>query len=281
MNQNRAILVVVVVLILAGVGYWLYDSVLGDTAPASGPITAIPLATTAPAATEPTTAPAEPTAAVEPTAEPVEPTTAPATEATTTPEAAATPAPASTTGEAPNEVLRYQIVADESTASFTLTEDLRGQRVTVVGTTNQVVGELAVNPSDLSSAQIGVIQVNARTIATDSGNRDRAIRNFVLNTDSYEFITFTPTAIEGLSGSGALNQPFSFTIQGDLTIRDVTRPVVFEATVQAESADRLTGTATTIVKYADYNLQIPDVPFVANVSDDVELKIEFVALPVQ
>ncbi len=271
MNRNRVLLGTVAVLIVVVAGWWLFDSVLGDTQPASGPMTAIPIAVQPTSVPEATAAPADPTPAP-----PVETTIAPTvTPASIAPTEAPTMPPAAT---APNEVIRYRIAADESEVSYRLSEDLRGQRVEVIGTTNQVAGELAVNPSDLTTAQIGVIQVNARTFATDSSNRDRATRNFILNTDQYEFITFTPTAIEGLSGSGTLDQPFTFTIRGDLTIRDITRPVVFEATVRAESAERLVGTATTTVKRSDYNLQIPSVPFVANVSDEVVLTIEFVAL---
>ncbi len=271
MNRNRALLAAVAALIVVVAGWWIFDSVLGDTQPASGPMTPIPINM-------------QPTGAPEPTAVPGNPT--PAQPGETVAAATAPPAPAAPTeaptappaDTAPNEVIRYQIASDESTVSFRIAEDLRGQRIEAVGTTNQVAGELAINPSDLTTAQIGVIRVNARTFTTDSSNRDRAIRNFILNTDQYEFITFTPTGIEGLSGSGALNQPFTFTIRGDLTIRDITRPVAFEATVRAESAERLTGIATTTVKRSDYNLQIPSVPFVANVSDDVVLTIEFVAL---
>ncbi|MDW8214259.1 MAG: YceI family protein [Roseiflexaceae bacterium] len=274
MNRNRLLLGAVVALIVVVGGFWIFNSVLGDTQPASGPMTAIPITVQPTSAPQPTAAPANPTPA--PTAETVAAATA--TTAPVAPTEAPT-APAANT--APNEVIRYQIAADESKVSFRIAEDLRGQRVEAVGTTNQVAGEFAVNPSDLTTAQIGVIRVNARTFATDSSNRDRAIRNFILNTDQYEFITFTPTIIEGLSGSGALDQPFTFTIKGDLTIRDITRPVTFEATVRAESAERLVGAATTTVKRSDYNLQIPSVPFVANVSDEVVLTIEFVALAVR
>ncbi len=264
MNRNRVLIIAIAALIVVGVGLWAFNSVLGETEPASGPMTAIPVA-------------AQPTSVPDPTAEPM-PVTPAATDQPTMAPVAPTEAPTAPPAEAPpNEVIRYQIVADESTVSFRIAEDLRGQRIEAVGTTNQVAGEIAVNPSDLSTAQIGVIRVNARTFTTDSSNRDRAIRNFILNTDRYEFITFTPTAIEGLSGSGALDQPFTFTIRGNLTIRDITRPVVFEATVRAESAERLVGAATTTVKRSDYNLQIPSVPFVANVSDDVVLTIDFVA----
>jgi polyisoprenoid-binding protein YceI len=267
MNRNRIVIIAIAALLVVGAGFWVFNSVLGDTQPASGPMTAIPVA-------------AQPTSVPDPTAEPM-PVTPAATDQPTMAPVAPTEAPTTPSAETPpNEVIRYQIVADESTVSFRIAEDLRGQRIEAVGTTNQVAGEIAVNPSDLSTAQIGVIRVNARTFTTDSSNRDRAIRNFILNTDQYEFITFTPTGIEGLSGSGALGQPFTFTIRGDLTIRDITRPVVFEASVRAESAERLVGVATTTVKRSDYNLQIPSVPFVANVSDDVVLTIDFVALAV-
>ena len=267
MNRNRIVIIAIAALLVAGGGLWIFNGVLGETQPASGPMTAIPIAELPADTPDPTAAPMPVTPATipQPTVAPVAPTVAP------TAPSAATP---------PNQVIRYQIVTDESTASFRIAEDLRGQRIEAVGATNQVAGEIAVNPSDLTTVQIGVIRVNARTFTTDSSNRDRAIRNFILNTDQYEFITFTPTGIEGLSGSGALDQPFPFTIQGDLTIRDITRPVVFEASVRAESAERLVGTATTTVKRSDYNLQIPSVPFVANVSDDVVLTIDFVALAV-
>jgi polyisoprenoid-binding protein YceI len=265
MNRNRIVIIAIAALLVVGAGFWVFNSVLGDTQPASGPMTAIPVAAQPTSVSDPTaeSMPVTPAATAQPPTAPVAPTEAPTAPSAETP---------------PNEVIRYQIVADESTVSFRIAEDLRGQRIEAVGTTNQVAGEIAVNPSDLSTAQIGVIRVNARTFTTDSSNRDRAIRNFILNTDQYEFITFTPTGIEGLSGSGALDQPFTFTIRGDLTIRDITRPVVFEASVRAESAERLVGAATTTVKRSDYNLQIPSVPFVANVSDDVVLTIDFVAL---
>ncbi|MBX3055144.1 MAG: hypothetical protein KF770_01610 [Anaerolineae bacterium] len=45
----------------------------------------------------------------------------------------------------------------------------------------------------------------------------------------------------------------------------------------AVSATQLTGTATATVSRGDYGLQIPSVPNVANVEEEVELIIDFVA----
>jgi polyisoprenoid-binding protein YceI len=263
-RRNLTIAAALVVVIIAVAGVWLYNAVLGDTEAASGPITAVPLELSAP-----TSAPAATAApAAAPTAE------APAAESATEAPAADTPA-----AEAPatGELARFQIVQAESQASFTLDEVLNGSPKTVVGTTDQVAGEIAVSPADLSAAKIGPITINARTIATDDSRRDRAIRNFVLSTDSFELITFTPTSITGLSGSGAPGTPYSFQIAGDLTIRDKTMPVVFDATVQAESASRLNGSASTTINRGDFGLNIPNVPMVANVSEQVQLSITFVA----
>lgn len=171
----------------------------------------------------------------------------------------------------------YQINSASSQVRFELDEDLRGVRTTVVGTTNQVAGEIAVNMSDLTQTQVGVIQINARTLETDNRNRNRAMQNEILDTGSYEFITFTPTAVTGLPASAAVGDTFTFTIEGDLTIRNVTLPVVFTVEATAVSESQISGTASTIVNRGDYGLTIPNVPSVANVEEEVELYIDFTA----
>ena len=159
-----------------------------------------------------------------------------------------------------------------------------GSRVTepktVVGVTDQVAGEILYDPADPSSAQVGTILVNARTLATDSGGRNRALGNQILDTGDYEFISLTPTAISGLPDTAQVGEAVTFQITGDLTIRDVTHEVTFEATVVPISEDRLEGTATTIIIRDDYGITIPNVPFVANVGEEVVLEIDFVAIPV-
>ena len=96
----------------------------------------------------------------------------------------------------------FKIVPAGSETRFLIDEVLRGDPITVVGSTDQVAGQLAVDPGDLSSAQVGVIQVNARTLTTDNQFRNRAIKNRILRTDQHEFVTFTPTEVVGLNGQG-------------------------------------------------------------------------------
>lgn len=239
---------------------------------ASGPLEAIPLETqsagvvaesTQPPAATAMVATAEPTAAVEATAEAVPATELPPTDTPAEP-------PASTAAV-------YTIDSAASQVRFQLDEDLRGVRTTVVGTTNQVAGQLSLNLADLSQTQVGVIQINARTLATDNNFRNRAIQNEILDTGSYEFITFTPTGIEGLPAAAAIGEPVTFTLVGDLTIRDVTLPATFIVEATAVSESQITGSATAVVNRADFGLQIPSVPSVANVEEEVELYIDFTA----
>jgi polyisoprenoid-binding protein YceI len=180
-------------------------------------------------------------------------------------------------GSAGSDPRLFQIVPAQSEVRFTLAEVLRGQPNTVVGKSNQVAGQIAVDPSNLSATKMGVIQVNARTLATDSEQRNRTIRNRILTTNDYEYITFTPTEIRGLGGAAELGKPLTFQLAGNLTIRTVTRPALFDVTAHADSATRLSGTATTVINRSDYQLVIPSVPFVANVGEQVHLDIDFVA----
>ncbi|MDP8924144.1 MAG: YceI family protein [Chloroflexota bacterium] len=172
---------------------------------------------------------------------------------------------------------RFEIQPAESQARFVIDEVLRGSPKTVVGATNQVAGQIAVDSANPEGAQVGAILVNARTFVTDSTQRDRAIQNFILQTDAHEYIAFQPTDLVDLPPSARMGEAMNLQVVGDLTIRGVTRPVTFKATVTPESADRLQGSAATTIRYADWGITNPEVPAVTGVSDAVGLQIDFVA----
>jgi polyisoprenoid-binding protein YceI len=261
--------VIAALVVLVAGGFWLYDWVLGEPLAASEPISAIPLEieTQTPTATLPPTA----TAPVEAAATP--------TPASLPPTATATQPPVELA--AGDGLVILAIQPGESEARFYIYEQLNGQDKTVIGVTDQVAGQVAVNPADLSQPQFGPIQVNARTLVTDDSRRNNAIRNRILFTDRYEFVTFTPTAVSGLSGSGAVGGSYTFQVSGDLAIRDVTRPVTFEVTLQAESETRLVGFAAAAIRRSDFDIAVPSVPFVANVGDEITLELDFVLAPLE
>lgn len=262
---KRMTLLVLLIVVASLVGAC---GLLREPEAASSEIEAIPLALETPAA-----AVTEPEDAAPTEAPPVD---AVATEAPPTEEAVVPTEEPAAVPVAADPVV-YTIDQSASQVRFELDEDLRGQRITVIGVTDQVAGQIALNLADLSATQVGVLQINARTLLTDNNFRNRAIQNEILNTGAFEFITFTPTAVEGLPPSAAVGEAVQFTISGDLTIRDVTLPATFNVDATAVSETQIAGTASTIVNRADFGLNIPSVPNVANVEEEVELYIDFTA----
>jgi polyisoprenoid-binding protein YceI len=173
----------------------------------------------------------------------------------------------------------FRISQDESLAEYSIYELLNGADKTVVGTTNQVAGDILVNLNDPLQSEIGEIVINARAFATDEDRRDNAVARFVLQSeeDANEFITFQPISISGLPDSVSVGDTLTFEVTGDLAVAGVTNTVIFTVTATLESEARLVGNAETIIRRADYNLTIPDVPMVANVGEEVTLKFSFVA----
>lgn len=270
----KRVLILVGVVVLIGVGVLAY-SFLKPPEEASGPIEAIPVAVASPESTEPlppataTPAQAEETSSTTEGGESGSPAEPVATEI---------PADDSESDAGAGPVI-FEIIQAESEVRFLIDEVLRGQDTTVVGTTDQIAGEIAVYTDNPARSQIGTIQVNARTLTTDNEFRNRAIKNRILETNQYEFVTFTPTELSGLPDNATIGESYSFQIVGDLTIRDVTRSVTFDASLTPVSETRIEGSASTTILYADFDITIPDAPAVASVEDEVILEIDFVALP--
>lgn len=176
--------------------------------------------------------------------------------------------------------MTFTLVPEGTEARFSIYELLMGQDKTVIGTTSAVEGSITVDPANLSTVSISPIRIDAGTLATDSSRRDGAIRRWVLesNQAEYQYILFTPTAINGLPESVAVGDTFEFMVTGELTIRDITNEETFSLSVTANSETELIGLGETTVMRGDYNLTIPSVPSVANVAEEVPLEIEFRAV---
>jgi len=232
-----------------------------------------------PAAEVPVVPAAEASAAQATTAPIAEATTVPAAEPTTAPAAEAPVVPAADTPS--SEAMRFVIDPAQSEARFIINEELMGSPKTVVGVNDGVSGTVSVNPADLTSVQIGPIVIEAGGFVTDNDRRNGAINRFILESGRYPSITFTPTAIEGVPPSVAVGDSLILQVTGDLTIREITRSETFAVTVAVISADELHVNGTTQVLRENYKLTIPSVPSVANVTNEVQLEFDFVAMAAQ
>ncbi len=285
MSKNRivALVAIVGVVAIAVVAFAFFKPPEEASGPVAAPtiavaeVAALPTSTPEPVATattEPTVAVAEVEAVPTDTPVPME-----ETEATTEATEEVEPADSVVEESPATGVTIFEIAPSETEARFIIEEVLRGADKTVVGTTNQVVGQIALDLANPANSQIGEILVNARTLTTDNEFRNRAVKNRILRTNDFEFVSFVPTAVLNLPDSVAVGDEVAFQIVGDLTITDVTNEVTFDVTVNIVSEDRIQGTASTEILYADFNLAIPDAQAVDTVEDEVILELNLLPLP--
>ena len=191
--------------------------------------------------------------------------TAQATTATT-----AATAPASASGT------RYVLVPANSSASYSVREQLAQLKLPTdaVGKTNSVSGQLVVNSDGSIDTKNSQFVVDVSTLKTDSTMRDGYVANNILQSNQYPNAIFVPTQLSGLPSPLPQSGNLSFTVTGNLTIRNVTKPVTWTVTGSIANGEA-TGTATTSFTFEDFGLNQPQVPVVLSVVDKITLTVTF------
>jgi polyisoprenoid-binding protein YceI len=228
----------------------------------------------APAA-EPTVAPTM-AAVVEPTTAPTaEPTVAPAAEEPTVESTAET---ASAPAEAAASARTFVIDPAQSSAQYAVEEIFFSDNrlFTAVGVTNAVEGEFEVTTDGKPSGKVTRMRVDLRTLKSDSPRRDNAIRRQWLESDKYPYADFVSTDALNLPESYAEGEQVTFTLVGDMTVRDVTKPVEWMV-VGTLQGNTVTGEATTVIKMSDFGFAAPDIGGVLKAEDEAALTVKFVA----
>ena len=145
------------------------------------------------------------------------------------------------------------------------------------GETGAVSGVVVFDAEGNVVAGESSIVVQAATLRTDSDRRDGYVRNRTLETDAYPEVVFRPTAIVWTEPpAGELRGVQDFTIAGDLTVKDETRPVVWNATAEFHEDGRATGQASVEFTFADFGMDKPSVAIVLSVEDTIRLELDFV-----
>jgi polyisoprenoid-binding protein YceI len=152
--------------------------------------------------------------------------------------------------------------------------DMRGL-VTVTGTTSGVAGDILLDRTNPSASRIGEIVVDISQLQTDDRSRDNAIRRGYLESARYPLATFKNITASGLPALWVEGEAHAFKLAGDLTVREVTVPVTWEAEITLDG-DALRGTAVTNLKMSQFGVDPPSLQ-VLRVEDDIVLRLNFVA----
>ncbi len=201
-------------------------------------------------------------------------------------ELAGAPAPADSAAAARLEqqaALHLVVAAGKNEARYRVRERLMGRELDndAVGVTSDVSGGIAVDRAGAVIPALSRFTVQLAGLTSDQARRDNYLRRRLLQTDSFPAIVFAPTAVKGLPAAAVGAQDgaaYTFQLLGDLTVRGVTRPSVWQVTARRE-AGNVVGSAATAFTFTDFGLAQPRVPVVLSVADTIRLEYDFTLGP--
>jgi polyisoprenoid-binding protein YceI len=219
---------------------------------------------------QPAAAPTAAPAAAAPTA--VAPADAPTAAAAANAPTAAAPSGAS------GDARTFTIVPEQTEASYEVQEKFLNRDLPnkAIGKTNAVTGDLQVSTAGKPNGKVTNITVDLSKLTSDESRRDNRIRTQWLESNKYPLATFVSTDAQGIPESYTEGQDVTFKLTGDMTIRDVTKPVTFDVTGKLVG-DTITGTATSQILMKDFGFDPPNVAGMLTVDDGVTVTINFTA----
>lgn len=190
---------------------------------------------------------------------------------------APTSPPAATPTAAPAQAFRFEAAQERSRVTVRVREQLAGLPAPqdAVLTTSALTGQLVLQ-SDGTFTPDSKLTVDVTTLRSDDSRRDQFIRRSTLDTSRYPRAEFVPTRTSGLATPLPASGEWTFTLIGNLTIRDVTKEVSWDATAKRNGGE-LTGTAKTSFKFGDFGMQLPSAAIVLSLVDEIRMEIELAA----
>ena len=208
----------------------------------------------------------------------------PAAPATSVPVPAATSAPtvkppaaaATAPGASTDGTVKLVVVPSKSKANYRVREQLANLPAPsdAVGVTSAISGTIVGKTDGTLVPGESKFIVDVSTLKSDASQRDNFLRQSTLQTSRYPNVTFAPTSATGFPTSVPASGQATFTLTGDLTIKDVTKSVTWDATCQTTSSTEGTCHATTSFKFGDVGLTVPSVFTVLSIVDKITLELD-------
>jgi polyisoprenoid-binding protein YceI len=176
---------------------------------------------------------------------------------------------------ASSDLVRLVLLPDQSEARYRVREQLAGVSLPsdAVGATKAFTGTIVGRLDGTIVSDQSMFQVDLRQLKSDESLRDNYIGRSVLETNRFPYATFVPTSAPGLPLTLPSSGDLAFTLVGNLTIRDVTKPVTWDVTGKVVG-NTATGQASTAFTFEDFNLTQPHVSRVLSIVDSIRLELD-------
>lgn len=172
---------------------------------------------------------------------------------------------------------RYDVVPEGSEVRYRVREQLVGLSFPndAVGATSAVEGAIVFDGQGRLVPGDSRVTVDLRSLRSDEARRDNYVRRNTLETDRYPTVAFAPAETRGLPVPLPQTGSVPFELVGDLTVREVTRRVSWNATASFDGP-RVAVRARTAFRFGDFGLRVPRVSVVLSVEDDIKLEADLV-----
>jgi polyisoprenoid-binding protein YceI len=176
----------------------------------------------------------------------------------------------------------WQVAPQQNEARYLVREQLARLDFPndAVGRTSRVTGGIAVDEAGNVVTGQSRIVIDMASLESDSDRRDNFIRRNTLQTDEHPMVIFDPTSFTGLTFPLPESGAIQFRMNGNLTVRGVTRPVSWDVMAQVNDG-ALRGEARTQFTFADFDITKPRVASVLSVADEIRLEYSFFFVPVR
>src|SRR5687767_9383677 len=176
--------------------------------------------------------------------------------------------------------VRLVVAPEGNEARYRVKEQLAGFELSndAVGKTTAVTGAVVFDEKGGIVAAESMFEIDLTTLQSDQSRRDNFLRRNTLATAEHPKAVFVPTAVQGLKFPLPGNGEAKFQLQGNLTLRGVTRPVTWDVTARFENG-AVTGAALTRFTFAQFEIAKPRLARVLSVDDDIRLEYDFRLVP--
>jgi polyisoprenoid-binding protein YceI len=176
----------------------------------------------------------------------------------------------------PAAPIRFVIGPAGNEARYRVREQLMGANLPndAIGATRTITGSIVAYPDGRIVKDSSKLVIHLDSLKSDKDRRDGFLRRRTLETEKYPTVELIPTEIRGFNGKLPASGTATFQLLGDLVLKGVPHPTVWNVTARAEGND-VAGTASTAFTFKDMGLDQPKVPVVLSVADTIKLEYDF------
>ena len=171
----------------------------------------------------------------------------------------------------------FRIDPNRTTARYQAFEEFLGGTVgSPVGETSAVGGDILVDPHNPEDSRFGTIVANVESLESDSSMRDSRLRKDFLESSKYPEVELRFGQALGLPESFEQGVEYTLQLEGDLTVKGITAPTVWDVTFEFDDA-HLRGFAKTEILMSTYGVGPISIAGFLKTKDEVLLSIDLVA----